>query len=547
MRLPHWIATAGLVTGVATAAAQTSETALSVIPRPARMTRGSGVFTLAPGTVVVTDRATRQVGQQLADWLAPATGYRFTVAGATPAGGASRVISMRLDSALARLGDEGYRLSVTPTGITIRAFRAAGAFYAVQTLRQLLPPEIFRAAPVVGVAWTMPSVEIEDVPRFAWRGAHLDVSRSFMPKEFVKKYIDLLALHKLNRFHWHLTDDQGWRIEIKKYPRLTAVGAWRRNSLVGVQHAYADTNQWVYDNVPHGGFYTQDDIREVVAYAQARFITVVPEIEMPGHAQAAIAAYPELGNTGAQLEVLRRWGVNPNIFNPEDATIRFLQDVLTEVLTLFPGRYIHIGGDEAVKDQWQASLRAQARIRELGLKDEHELQSWFIRQMDAFLTARGRSLVGWDEILEGGLAPNATVMSWRGMEGGIAAAQAGHDVVMTPTSHTYFDYYQSQDAASEPMAIGGFLPLDTVYAFEPVPAALTPEQAAHILGTQGQIWTEYQRNPKNVEYMVFPRLLALAEVAWTPRERKDFADFRTRLGTHLARLSILDVNYRPLR
>lgn len=541
---PHWIAAAALVAGVGTVAAQATETALSVIPRPARMTRGSGVFALTPGTVVVTDRATRQVGHRLADWLSPATGFRLAVAGAP--GSAARVVSLRLDPSLARLGDEGYRLSVTPGRITIRAFRPAGAFYAVQSLRQLLPPEIFREAPVAGVAWTVPSVEIEDIPRFPWRGAHLDVSRSFMPKEFVKKYIDLLALHKMNRFHWHLTDDQGWRVEIKKYPRLTSVGAWRRETLIGIQHAYADSTQWQYDKRPHGGFYTQDDIREIVAYAQARFVTIVPEIEMPGHAQAAIAAYPELGNTGAQLEVLRRWGVNPNIFNPEDATIRFLQDVLTEVLTLFPGRYIHIGGDEAVKDQWQASPRAQARIRELGLKDEHELQSWFIRQMDAFLTARGRSLVGWDEILEGGLAPNATVMSWRGMEGGIAAAQAGHDVVMTPTSHTYFDYYQSGDTAAEPPAIGGFLPLDTVYAFEPVPAALGLAAAPHVLGAQGQVWTEYLRRPKDVEYMAYPRLTALAEVVWTPRDRKDFADFLARLETHLLRLGILDVNYRPL-
>jgi hexosaminidase len=511
------------------------------------MTRGSGVFVVTPGTVVVTDRATRQVGHQLADWLSPATGYRLSVAGAVPPGGAARVVSIRLDSSLARLGDEGYRLSAAPTRITIRAFRPAGAFYAVQTLRQLLPAEIFREAPVGGVAWTVPAVEIEDSPRFSWRGGHLDASRSFMPKEFVKKFIDLLALHKMNRFHWHLTDDQGWRIEIKKYPRLTSVGAWRRETLIGIQHAYADTMQWRYDGRPHGGFYTQDDVREIVAYARDRFVTIVPEIEMPGHAQAAIAAYPELGNTGARLEVLRRWGVNPNIFNPEDATIRFLQDVLTEVLALFPGRYIHIGGDEAVKDQWQASARAQARIAELGVKDEHGLQSWFIHQMDAFLTARGRSLVGWDEILEGGLAPNATVMSWRGMEGGIAAAQAGHDVVMTPTSHTYFDYYQSRDTVAEPPAIGGFLPLDTVYAFEPVPAALGPAEAAHILGAQGQTWTEYIRQPKNVEYMAYPRLAALAEVVWTPRERRDFADFRARLEQHVLRLDILDVNYRPLR
>jgi hexosaminidase len=533
------VAIVALVSGVGV-----QDTTLSLIPKPVRMTRTAASFALTPGTAIVPDRSTYDIGIQLADWLQPATGFRLAVVGATGSGG--KVISIRLDPTLARLGEEGYRLTVTRSRINIRALRPAGAFYAVQTLRQLLPPDIFRQAPVAGVSWNVPAVEIEDMPRFQWRGAHLDVSRSFMPKEFVKKYIDLLALHKLNRFHWHLTDDQGWRIEIKKYPRLTAVGAWRRNSLIGVQHRYADTLQWVYDSVPHGGFYTQDDIREVVAYAQARFITVVPEIEMPGHAQAAIAAYPELGNTGAQLEVLRRWGVNPNIFNPEDATVRFLQDVLTEVLELFPGKYIHVGGDEAVKDQWIASPRAQARIRELGLKDEHELQSWFIRQMDAFLTARGRSLIGWDEILEGGLAPNAIVMSWRGIEGGIAAAQAGHDVVMTPTSNTYFDYYQSRNTAAEPLAIGGFLPLDSVYAYEPVPVALTPAQGAHVLGTQGQIWTEYQRNPKNVEYMVFPRLVALAEVAWTPRELKNFADFSARLWKHLPRLSALDVNYRPL-
>ena len=521
----------------------TQDSTLSVIPKPVQMTRTAASFELTPGTAIVADRNTYDIGIQLADWLQPATGYRLAVVGSTGTGG--QVISLRLDPTLARLGDEGYRLTVTRTRITIRAYRPAGAFYAVQTLRQLFPPDIFRAARVDSVKWTVPGVEIEDLPRFQWRGAHLDVSRSFMPKEFVKKYIDLLALHKLNRFHWHLTDDQGWRIEIKKYPRLTSVGAWRRQTLVGIQRSYADTTQWVFDGRPHGGFYTQDDIREVVAYAKARFITVVPEIEMPGHAQAAIAAYPELGNTSQQLEVLTRFGVNPNIFNAEDATIRFLQDVLTEVIALFPGKYIHIGGDEAIKDQWQASPRIQARIRELGVKDEHELQSWFIHQMDAFLTARGRSLVGWDEILEGGLAPNATVMSWRGMEGGIAAALAGHDVVMTPTSHTYFDYYQSQDP-NEPPAIGGFLPLDTVYAFEPVPAALTAEQAAHILGTQGQIWTEYQRNPRNVEYMVFPRLLALAEVAWTPRNLKNFADFKARLVQHVVRLHVLDVNYRPI-
>jgi hexosaminidase len=524
------------------------DTSLAVIPRPVQLTRRTGTFLLTPATVIVTDRATRQIGYQLADWLEPATGYRLSATGS--AGTAARTISLRLDPSLSRLGDEGYRLTVSGTRITIRAPHAAGVFYGVETLRQLLPPDIFRAAPVAGVTWTVPAVEIEDMPRFAWRGAHLDVSRSFMPKEFVKKYIDLLALHKLNRFHWHLTDDQGWRIEIKKYPLLTTVGAWRRNSLVGVQHRYADTTQWVFDSVRHGGFYTQDDVREVVAYAAARYITVVPEIEMPGHAQAAIAAYPWLGNTGQQLDVLNHWGVDQNILNPSDSAIHFMQDVLTEVLALFPSHWVHTGGDEAPKAQWQASPVAQARIRALGLRDENHLQSWMTAQMSQWLAARGRALIGWDEILEGGtegLAPNAVVMSWRGIQGGIAAAQAGHDVVMTPTSNTYFDYYQSQDEQHEPLAIGGFLPLDTVYAYEPIPPALDSLQAKHVLGTQGQIWTEYQRTPKNVEFMVFPRLVALAEVAWTPRELKDLADFKTRLAQHFKRLSVLDVNYRPLQ
>jgi len=479
------------------------DTSVAVIPRPVHVTRGTGAFLLTPATAIVTDRATRQIGYLLADWLQPATGYRLAVGAAS--GGAARTITLRLDTTLTRLGDEGYRLTVSGTRITIRARRPAGVFYGVETLRQLLPPDIFRAARVDSVTWTVPAVEIEDQPRFQWRGAHLDVSRSFMPKEFVKKYVDLLALHRLNRFHWHLTDDQGWRIEIKKYPLLTAVGAWRRNSLIGVQR-YADTTQWVFDSVPHGGFYTQDDVKEIVAYAAARYITVVPEIEMPGHAQAAIAAYPWLGNTGQQLEVLNHWGVDQNILNPSDSAIHFMQDVLTEVLALFPSHWIHTGGDEAPKAQWQASPVAQARIRELGLRDENHLQSWMTAQMSQWLAARGRALIGWDEILEGGtegLAPNAVVMSWRGIQGGIAAAQAGHDVVMTPTSNTYFDYYQSRNIASEPLAIGGFLPLDTVYAYEPIPPALDSVQAKHVLGTQGQIWTEYQRNPKNVEYMCF--------------------------------------------
>ena len=524
---------------------QAPDTAFAVIPRPVHMTRGrSGPFVLTTGTVIVTDRATRDIGYQLTDWLAPATGYHLPV---RAAGGSAPTISLRLDPSLTPLGDEGYQLSVTARQITIRARRPAGAFYAVETLRQLLPRDVFRAAPAVGVTWSVPGVQIEDTPRFPWRGAHLDVARHFMPKEFVKKYIDLIALYKLNRFHMHLTDDQGWRIEIKQYPLLTSVGGWRRQTLVGRQNN--DSTKWIYDARRHGGFYTQDDIREVVAYANARFVTVVPEIEMPGHAQAAIAAYPWLGNTGQQLEVLQHWGVNAHILNPSDSAIHFMQDVLTEVLALFPSHYIHIGGDEAIKNEWQTSPVAQARIRQLGLHNENELQSWLTAQMSQWLAARGRALVGWDEILEGGmegLAPNAVVMSWRGIEGGIAAAQAGHDVVMTPTSNTYFDYYQSADTLAEPLAIGGFLPLDSVYVYEPIPPALDSLQARHVLGTQGQIWTEYDTTPKDVEYQVFPRLVALAEVAWTPRDQKNIADFRTRLERHLERLGVLDVHYRPL-
>jgi hexosaminidase len=517
------------------------DTTFALVPQPVHVTSRRGSFTLTGSTVITTDAASRPLGGQLADYLFPATGFRLVVGSVAPTAGGARSISIRLDSSLTALGDEGYRLEVQPTRVTIRARRPAGAFYAIQTLRQLLPPAIFRQAKVAAT-WTIPAVSIEDYPRFSWRGMHLDVGRHFMPKEFVKKYVDLLALHKMNRFHWHLTEDQGWRIEIKQYPRLTQVGAWRRQTIIG--RPDEDSTKWRFDGTPHGGFYTQDDIREVVAYAQARFVTIVPEIEMPGHSQAAIAAYAELGNTGDTLPVWTAWGVDENILNPGEATIRFYQNVLTEVMALFPGHWIHIGGDEAPKAQWKASPLAQARIRELNLKDEDELQSHFTRRMDEFLTAHGRSLVGWDEILQGGLAPNATVMSWRGTDGGIAAARAGHDVVMAPGSHTYFDHYQSADTTTEPLAIGGFLPLDTVYSYEPVPAPLTDAEARHVLGSQGQVWTEYIPDPKRVEYMAFPRACALAEVLWTPQGERDFAAFTTRLATHLERLRALDVNFR---
>jgi hexosaminidase len=515
--------------------------AFAIVPMPSKLTAGRGGFTLTASTAIVVDTALRERGRQLASMLAPATGFDLPVrTGPSPS---STHIALRLQKSLERtLGSEGYRLNATPRAITIEAAAPAGVFYGMQTLRQLMPTAIFREARVSDVEWRVPSVSIEDVPRFRWRGAHLDVSRHFQPKEFVKKYIDLLALHKMNRFHWHLTDDQGWRLEIKQYPKLTTVAAWRKETLIG-HHREKDLQ---FDGIRHGGFYTQDDVREVVAYAADRFVTVVPEIEMPGHSQAIIAAYPELGVTTEPVEPRTVWGISPYLLNAEPSTITFMQNVLSEVLTLFPSPWIHVGGDEAVKTQWKASPRIQARIAELGLKNEEELQSWFIRQMDAFLTSKGRRLIGWDEILEGGLAENATVMSWRNLDGAMAAARAGHDAVLTPTAFTYFDYYQVKDTAREPLSIGGFLPIETVYGWNPAPPDLDPSLARHFLGVQGQLWTEYLPEPKAVEYNAFPRLIALAEVAWTPAPLGSFAAFRTRLLTHLERLRILDVNFRPL-
>ena len=515
---------------------------LTVIPRPARVTMEPGEFRLTAGTVIRVERTSRHVGEQLADYLEPATGWRLTVRRGAVASG-HEIVLIR-DTSLASAGAEGYRLTVTPRRVMVRARTDAGLFYGVQTIRQLLPPAIFRSAPVDSVRWAMPAVRIEDAPRFAWRGAHLDVVRHFMPREFVKKYIDLLALHKMNSFHWHLTDDQGWRIEIKKYPKLTTVGAWRRQTMIPPWPPRGQPMR--FDSIPTGGFYTQDDIREIVRYAADRHINVVPEIEMPGHAVAAIAAYPELGMAGDTTTVATYWGVFSNILDPTDATVKFFQDVLTEVMALFPSKFIHVGGDEADKTLWKASPEIQARIKELGLRNEDELQSWFIGQMDKFLTAHGRRLIGWDEILEGGLAPGAAVMSWRGVAGGIAAARQGHDVVMAPGSHTYLDHYQSLDQKSEPVAIGGFLPIDTVYAYEPYPDSLEPAYRKHILGAQVQIWTEYIPTPRQAEYMAYPRTSAFSEVMWTPDSLRNYGDFLRRLDTHLKRLDALDVNYRPL-
>ena len=502
----------------------------SVVPRPAKVEVGSGSFELGPQTRIILDSQSaeaQEVGEFLAAKLRPSTGYPLSISppvGKTPVD----AILLRTEDSLSRLGQEGYRLSAAKNGVKIEAASPAGLFYGVQTLLQLLPPEV-EGAQSLKIAWRMPCVKIEDRPRFVWRGAHLDVGRHFFPKDFIKKYIDLMAMYKLNTFHWHLTEDQGWRLEIKKYPRLTEIGAWRRESMD--------------DGVPHGGFYTQDDIREVVAYAKKRFITVVPEIEMPGHCQAALAAYPEFSCSGGPFKVGTEWGVIFDVYcGGNEKTFEFLQDILSEVIDIFPSGFIHIGGDEVPKLRWQNCYKCQERIEDEGLKGEDELQSYFIKRIEKFLASKGKRLVGWDEILEGGLPPNATVMSWRGTSGGIEAAKSGHDVVMSPTSHCYFDYYQG--LFDEPGGIGGFLPIDKVYAYEPVPVELATEQAGHILGAQANLWTEYMDDSAQVEYMLMPRLLALSEVVWTEKSLRNFADFSLRIVPQYDRLAAAGVNFR---
>lgn len=433
--------------------------------------------------------------------------------------------------------DEGYQLTISSKQIEIKAKTDQGAFYAVQSLRQLLP-EAFENNTFSQESVAIPSMIIRDSPQFKYRGMHLDVGRHFYPVTFIKKYIDALAMLKMNTFHWHLTEDQGWRIEIKNYPKLQEIAAFRDQTLAGSYNA--DDQQ--FDGKRYGGFYTQEEIKEVVAYAQTRHVTIIPEIEMPGHAQAAISAYPELGCTGEQIKVAETWGVFDNIYCSKDETFEFLENVLDEVLELFPSEYIHIGGDEAPKTHWEKCPKCQQRIKDEGLKDEHELQNYFITRIEKYLNSKGRQIIGWDEILEGGLAPNATVMSWRGMEGAVEAAKQHHNVIMTPTAYSYFDYYQS-DNADEPLAIGGFLSLEKVYSFNPIPEELSEEEATYVLGAQGNLWTEYIPNEKQVEYMVFPRMIAMSEVVWSPTENKNYPDFVARLEHFHKRLDALDINY----
>lgn len=426
--------------------------------------------------------------------------------------------------------EESYIIEMSPEKIKISGSKS-GIFYGLISLLQMLPINFEESV-------TIPCYNISDSPRFLWRGMHLDVSRHFFPKEFILRHIDFLAYYKMNTFHWHLTDDQGWRIEIKKYPALTTQGAWRTGTLIG--HSSSDPS--IIDTLKHGGFYTQEEVREIVAYAQARHITVVPEIEMPGHSVAAIHAYPFLSCKGQKIPVATTWGVFEDVFCTKDSVFSFLEDVLTEVMELFPSTYIHIGGDECPKVSWKNCPHCQNKMKSENLKNEYELQSYFIKRIEKFLNKHNRKLIGWDEILEGGLAPNAAVMSWQGIEGGMAAAKNGNHAVMTPGSHCYFDHYQG-DPSNEPLAIGGYTTLQKTYSYEPIPKNLTPEQEKLILGAQGNVWTEYMKTPEHVEYMIFPRLCALAEVVWSPKESKNYEDFLNRLQTHFLKFDKRGINY----
>lgn len=458
----------------------------------------------------------------LSEYIQQATNYAPKTKAIAAGEQVKNAIVLGLDPSIAN--KEGYVLTTTPEGININGQTENGVFYGIQTIRKSIPAEAKEATILI------PAGEIKDEPRFSYRGMHLDVGRHFFPKEFMKKYIDLLALHNMNTFHWHLTDDQGWRIEIKKYPKLTEIGSQRSRTVIG-------RNTQEYDNTPYGGFFTQEEAKEIVKYAQERYITVIPEVDLPGHMLAALAAYPEMGCTGGPYEVCPRWGIFEDVLCiGNDQTMQFLEDVMNEIIEIFPSKYVHIGGDEAPRTRWEKCPKCQARIKTEGLKAdknhtaEDRLQSYCMTRIEEFLNSKGRQIIGWDEILEGDVAPNATVMSWRGMEGGIKAAQLGHDVIMTPTSFCYFDYYQTADTKDEPLGIGGYVPIEKVYSLEPVPAVLTEEQSKHILGAQANLWTEYIHSSEHVEYMVLPRMAALAEVQWTQPEKKDFKDFTKRLA-----------------
>ncbi len=507
---------------------------INIIPQPQQVKYRNSSFIMDSNTVIVYDNTEilKQQAVYFTELVNEALGIELMTVPSENAKN-KNAINIKIVDELNELGEEGYKLKIDNDEVTISSPSPKGTLYGLQSLFQLLlsnskAPEQYTIE--------IPALEIIDFPRFKYRGMHLDVCRHMFPVEFIKKYIDLLAFYKFNTFHWHLTEDQGWRIEIKKYPKLTEVGSWRKETLIG----HGGKKPFEYDGKHYGGFYTQAEIKDVVDYASARQITIIPEIEMPGHSLAALASYPELGCTTGPYEVATRWGVFKDIYCTKEETFEFIQNVLLEVMELFPSKYIHIGGDEAPKARWKECSTCQGVIQQEGLADEHELQSYFIQRIEKFLNKNGRSIIGWDEILEGGLAPNATVMSWRGIDGGIAAAKEGHDAIMTPGSHCYFDHYQG-DRETEPLAIGGFTSLEKVYSYNPIPDSLTATEAKHILGVQGNVWTEYMETPEYVEYMILPRIAALAEVTWTGK--KDLNHFKNKINTHFGIYDKLNYNY----
>ncbi len=528
------------------------EASYQIIPKPTSLEVSKGRFLVDAGTKVIGGVNLKSEGEYLAEMLSHSIGETIEFDSKSSSGN----ILLTVDESIAN--EEGYELEVTYNKIKISGKTSKGVFYGIQTLRQLMPATI-ESMGGSEEELTIPAVSIKDNPRYSYRGMHLDVARHFFPVSFVKKYIDLIAMHKMNTFHWHLTEDQGWRIEIKKYPKLTEVGAWRNGTIVG--HHPGTSN----DQKKYGGFYTQEEVKEIVNYASVRHVTVIPEIEMPGHGGAAIASYPFLScfpneptkiyndmgsDKGKKLQangtpkiVYETWGVIDDVFCAgQEETFQFLEDVLTEVMALFPAQYIHIGGDECPKENWKRCPSCQKRIKKEGLKDEHELQSYFIQRMENYINSKGKKLIGWDEILEGGLAPNATVMSWRGTKGGIEAAKQKHDVIMTPGHSCYFDHYQSEDKENEPLAIGGMTTVSDVYAYEPTPGELNENEQQYILGAQGNVWTEYMKTTDYVEYMILPRMTALSEVVWSSKESRNWDDFQQRLNHISKRYDVMELN-----
>lgn len=506
---------------------------VSVIPQPQHLETAEGRFVIDKTTKIVLydpSPELERIATFLNDRLEKAAGFRLeTVCGLTE----EKAIFF-MD---AGKESEAYNLHVFPERIVIDYGDGAGAFYALQTLFQLLPAEIFSDSRCRGVEWSVPCCAIEDYPRFAYRGMHLDCCLHFFDLDFLKRYVDLMAMHKVNRFHWHLTEDQGWRLEIKKYPLLTEKGQWRRETVVG------SLASGVYDGIPYGGYYSQDEVRELVEYAAERYVTIIPEIEMPGHALAAIACYPELScGLEDHYETATKWGVFKQVYCPKEETFKFLENVMDEVFELFPSKLVHIGGDECPKASWKQCPHCQALIRKEGLKDEYELQSWFITRMEKYINSKGHEIIGWDEILQGGLAPNAKVMSWLGEEGGIKAARQHHEVVMAPYPKYYLDYWQA-DPETEPLAMGGPTTLRTMYEYNPVPGVLTPEEQRYIIGVEGCVWTEYMPTPERVEYMAWPRMAAIAESGWSREEIKDWTSFTVRLEDQFKRYDKIGVGY----